>query len=269
MLGPPPPTARGADRHALYQRAVQNPEQEAPFLRRLHQRLTDRPLRVFREDFCGTAYLASHMVTLHRQIEAIGVDIDPDPLDWGRRHNLARLTPAQAERVTLLEANVLEVDGPPADLLAALNYSYWIFRTREALRGYLAHARSCLAPGGLLVLDVWGGSESQVEQEEEREVDGFRYIWDQDRFDPVHHHLTCKIHFEFEDGTRMRNAFRYDWRLWTLPELRDLLEEVGFREIQVLWEGTDHESGGGNGVYRRVDRGDADRSWLAYIVGRR
>ena len=55
----PPYTARTADRHELYQLAVQSPDEDAAFLARYHEKLTGRPLRVLREDFCGTAALSS------------------------------------------------------------------------------------------------------------------------------------------------------------------------------------------------------------------
>jgi hypothetical protein len=106
-----------------------------------------------------------------------------------------------------------------------------------------------------------------VEQEEKREVDGFTYVWDQRNFDPLTYHADCRIHFEFSDGSRMRNAFIYDWRLWTLPELRELMELAGFTGIHVLWEATERATGEGNGVFRKVTRGDADEAWIAYIVG--
>ena len=115
--------------------------------------------------------------------------------------------------------------------------------------------------------DAWGGSETQEVQEEEREQEGFSYIWDQDDFDPLTYNTICKIHFEFEDGSRMRNAFVYDWRLWTLPELREIMDEAGFVDVHVLWEGTELDTGEGNGVFRRVKRGDPDEAWIAYVVG--
>ena len=65
----------------------------------------------------------------------------------------------------------------------------------------------------------------------------------------------------------MRNAFIYEWRLWTLPELREILLEAGFKDIHVLWECTDQDTMEGNGVFRRIKRGDPDPAWLAYIVG--
>ena len=47
------------------------------------------------------------------------------------------------------------------------------------------------------------------------------------------------------------------------------MEEAGFMDVHVLWEGTDHDTGEGNGVFRRVKRGDPDEAWIAYVVGRR
>jgi SAM-dependent methyltransferase len=263
-------TARTADRHWLYQQSVQAPEVDSRFFARFYKRVVGRPARVFREDFCGTAVLACHWVLLHRENRAIGVDIDQKTLDWGRAHNVATLLDdRQRERLTLFCRNVLDVSEPRADIIAALNFSYSVFKTRDELRAYFANARDALERDGLLLVDAWGGSETQVEQEERRPQAGFTYVWDQHRFDPVSHRSTCKIHFEFKDGTRIRNAFVYDWRMWTLPELQELMVEAGLRNIQVLWECTDRETDEGNGVFRKVTRGDADLSWIAYVVGQR
>lgn len=30
----------------------------------------------------------------------------------------------------------------------------------------------------------------------------------------------------------LRRAFRYDWRLWTIPELAEMLEEAGFDSMR-------------------------------------
>ena len=78
-----------------------------------------------------------------------------------------------------------------------------------------------------------------------------------------------KIHFEFRDGSRMRNAFVYDWRLWMLPEMQELMQRAGFRDVHVLWEGTERKTGQGNGVFRRVKRGGDEAAWIAYVVGKK
>jgi hypothetical protein len=120
-----------------------------------------------------------------------------------------------------------------------------------------------------LFLDAWGGGETQFILEEKRRLNGFDYVWDQAEFDPITHEILCKIHFEFRDGTRMRNAFLYDWRLWTLPELRELMFDAGFANLHVLWEGTDRKTRKGNGIFRRVERGGDEKAWVAYVVGRK
>jgi hypothetical protein len=75
------------------------------------------------------------------------------------------------------------------------------------------------------------------------------------------------IHFEFDDGSRINRAFRYDWRLWGLFELRDLLDDAGFSKTEVYWEGTDRQTGEGNDVFRRRERAEDDPAWICYIAG--
>ena len=82
--------------------------------------------------------------------------------------------------------------------------------------------------------------------------------------------MNCRIHFRFPDGSIMRNAFEYDWRLWTLPEVRELLAEAGFEDIQTYWEGTDpDDEESGNGEYTPVREGDADPAYICYIVAQK
>ena len=69
-------------------------------------------------------------------------------------------------------------------------------------------------------------------------------------------------------GSRRDRAFRYDWRLWSLPETCDLLEESGFRKVVVYWEGTTAD-GEPNGVFRPSRKGDLAPAWIAYIIAYR
>ena len=77
--------------------------------------------------------------------------------------------------------------------------------------------------------------------------------------------MQCYIHFRFKDGSKIKKAFSYAWRLYTAPELRDMLIEAGFSKATVYWEGED-EDGEGNGEFTPDARGDADLAWIAYIV---
>jgi hypothetical protein len=263
--------ARLADKYDLYQQSVQEPECEVAFFDRVYRAEYGRRPMVLREDFCGTFAVCCAWVASHRQRQAIGVDLDPQPLVWGRQRNLAKLPESAQRRVTLLEQDVLHIDrragARGADVLAAQNFSFFIFKTRDALRTYFQAARAHLAQQGLLVLDMMGGSEVFVENHEDvRRVNGYRYVWEQARFDPISHEGMYHIHFRFRDGSRLNRAFTYDWRLWTLPEVRELLLEAGFSRVDVYWEDTDADSGEGNGVYRRRRRAQADPSWVAYVV---
>jgi hypothetical protein len=78
--------------------------------------------------------------------------------------------------------------------------------------------------------------------------------------------MECNIHFEFPDGSRFDKAFSYQWRLWTLPEIREILYESGFTQVDIYWEGTDEDTGEGNGLYTPSEIGDADAGWICYIV---
>ena len=84
-----------ADKFALYKIAVQTPQDDARFLARYFQRLSGRPLRLLREDFCGATNILCEFVKLHRENRGIGVDLDPEPLQWCRMHNFAELSKSQ------------------------------------------------------------------------------------------------------------------------------------------------------------------------------
>ncbi len=264
-----------ADPHDLYEKSVQSPENDMPFLSAYFKKITGKTLRHFREDFCGTAYLSSYFVKQHPRNYAIGIDLDWPTINWGIKHHRSPMAPGQQRRLSLINANVLDIQKPLSQMIAALNFSYMVFHDRPTLLSYLQNAKQSLHPNGLLVLDIWGGSESQVLQEEGREIDNpldedigdFVFVWDQDAFDPFTHKYTARIHFSFTDESEIRDAFVYDWRLWTIPEVRELMTEAGFQDVHVLWEGTDPKTGEGTQEYDRADKGEADLAWIAYLVG--
>lgn len=263
-------TAATADIHELYQLAVQHVESEIDFVDEQFHKIRGRKASVLREDFCGTGNTACEWVRRRRTNTAIGLDIDQPTLDWGMEHNVAGLKPEQRQRVRLLNRDVLEPgDAVGVDIVLAMNFSYWLFTTRDAMRGYLQSVRRSLADDGLLFLDFYGGYEAFREMTEDREIDegvrSFTYVWDQHRYDPISGHMQCFIHFKFPDKTKIKHAFAYNWRLWTLPEIRELLEEAGFRNVTIFWEGAD-EDGEGNGEFSPVTRGDADPAFICYLI---
>jgi SAM-dependent methyltransferase len=259
--------AEQADIHELYELSVQSVENEVEFLQTTFRELTGRTGYLFREDFCGTASASCQWVRQGSEFQAIGVDIDPSVLEWGREHRVGRLAPEDQARVSLIESDVMRVETPKVDLLAAFNFSYWIFDTRDTLRAYFRRVYDALKDDGVFFCDMFGGPEAQEETREKtkHKEHGFTYIWHQAEFHPVTHYMRTHIHFRFKDGSKIKKAFTYEWRLWTSPELLELLLEAGFRKATVYWEGED-EDGEGNGEFTPEECGEADLAWIAYIV---
>lgn len=257
--------AQQADRYALYEESVQNSEADLHLIRRVYRRHHGRAPETLREDFCGTAIFACDWVRGGPRQRAWGVDLDPVPLDYGRERHVAKLSAAQQARLGLIEGDVLDARTPPADVTVAFNFSYFLFRTRGELRRYFEVARKGLAEQGVFFLDAYGGGEAQKSCIEKRRFGRFRYVWDQHSFDPITHAVTNFIHFEFNDGSQWKRAFRYDWRLWSLPEIRELLLEAGFRKVEIYWEDAD-ENGDGNGVFRLREHAPDDPAWICYIA---
>ncbi len=261
-------SAKTADVHDLYQRSVQAPDVDVQFFSRIYKSTFKTAPAVLREDFCGTAAVCCEWVKLKGERVAFGVDLDPEALAWGREHNLALVSDAARERVHLIEGDVRTTKTPPADVVAAQNFSYCVFKTRDDLRAYFRFVREHMAESGVFILDLFGGYESiEDDREEVTDFGDFEYVWDQHRFDPITHFGTYKIHFRFPDRTKIRNAFVYEWRLWTIPEVREVLLEAGFERADAYWEDTDQETGDGNGHFRRRESGECDPAWIAYIVG--
>jgi SAM-dependent methyltransferase len=257
-------TAANADRHRLYEETVQNTDFDVDLLTGLfRRRVGGKPLSL-REDFCGTARLCAEWVGSDPERRATGIDIDRSVLAWGREHNIAPLGDA-AERVTLVHGDVREGPADRFDVVVAFNYSYFCFKDRATLRGYFESVKPALNDGGLFVIDLFGGYEAGQVLEEERKYKGYRYVWHQAAYNPITADFKAHIHFRFKDGTAIEPAFTYDWRLWSIPELRELLEEAGYRHIECLWEDED-EDGEGTGEFRPRRRVINDPGYNAYLV---
>lgn len=272
---PAAPMAEVVDRYELYGLSVQDAAHEVEFFDKLYGEFYDEPAKVLREDFCGTFAVCAEWVKSREDRIAVGVDLDPEPLDWGREKHLASLTDEQRQRLTLMQADVREVAEPKADLLAAQNFSFWCFKTRDELRHYFEQARQNLADGGLLVLDMMGGYECFEEKHEDlRKVPwpnrrgGFTYVWEQESFNPITHDARFHIHFRFKDKSELKQAFTYEWRFWMLPEVGELLTEAGYREHHVYWEGTTAD-GEGDDDWKKATVAESDPSWIAYVVAKK
>ena len=258
--------ASSADRHALYEMAVQEVEAEIDFVDQTFANIRRRQANFLREDFCGTANSSCEWIRRRPTNRAVGLDLSQEVLDWGMANNVKKLSLQQKPRIALLNQNVLHYQGEQADVIIAMNFSYQLFKTRDTLRHYFSQARAGLTKQGILFIDAYGGHDSWRETKESTKHKNFTYYWDQAKFDPITANMICHIHFKFKDGSQMRKAFTYDWRMWTLPELQEVLAEAGFSKVTVYWEGTDADTGEGDGVYSATEHGVDDPAWIAYLT---
>ena len=258
--------------YALYEKSVQSPERHVAWFDDVYLGLRGFPARSLREDFCGTHLLATQWVSLRPGNVALGLDLDAETLEHGKARNRKKLKPSLRERVIVSQADVMNVTQPGVDLLVACNFSFFIFKQRQQLAKYFRAVHGSLAKDGLAIFEMAGGP-GMIEPVRERKVFkrggkwDFTYIWDQKSFDPITHDAKYAIHFNLADGTRIQDAFTYDWRLWTIPEVKDLLAECGFKEIRVYWE-TSHD-GEGTGEYVETQSADNAWAWIAYVVAGR
>ena len=127
-----------AERHLLYERAVQCVEAEIDMVDETFEKLRGRKAETLREDFCGTANTSCEWVRRRNENRAWGIDLDKEVLDWGMQHRVTPLSPEQRQRIELINEDVLSAKTPQIDAILAMNFSYWIFKTRDSLRDYFS-----------------------------------------------------------------------------------------------------------------------------------
>ena len=259
-------TKQPFDKYDYYLRAVQGPQADCEFISDTYKKIRGRRPKVLREDFCGTFMICCEWVKMNRENRAIGIDLDPEPLAYGRTHHLAKLKPTQSERLRLIEGSVLTARPEPADAIAALNFSYYLFKSRLLLRQYFARAHKGLAKDGIFVVDCFGGKACQEPNEEKTKIEDFVYHWDQTSWNPVTHEALFHIHFKRKGEPMRRKVFTYDWRMWSIAEIREIMTEAGFRKSTVYWEGT-KRNGEGNGIFAPTEKGEDCEGWVAYVIG--
>ena len=253
------------DRFLTYEKSVQSPDVEMEMVEEFYRKVRSgkRPLRL-REDFCGTFANSRAWVKMGPNYRAWCFDLDPAPLKWGLKRSEKMLTLDERARIFPAKKNVLTGKSPQVDLILGLNFSYFIFRQRKVLLDYFKRCLRRLDRSGVLVLDCFGGSDALKTKNYRNKRSKWWYHWDHRFYNPINHHCKYQIHFEEFDGPFRRAVFKYEWRHWMLPELRDLLEEAGFKKTVVMWEGDDGK-GRGDGKFRPKEVGDACVSWVAYI----
>lgn len=259
-----PTMADLADRHVYYEDSVQCVESEIDFVDATYKKLRKRNATTLREDFCGTTNTSCEWIKRRKTNTALCIDLDEEVLEWGKKNKIAKLIPDQVKRLHVINDNVITVKTEPVDIVLAMNFSYWLLLERKLTIDYFKSVYKALVDDGIFFLDAYGGYEAYQELKEKTKYKNFTYIWQQSRYNPINGIAKNHIHFKFKDGSKMMNAFSYEWRVWTMPEILDMLTEADFKPT-VYWEQAD-DDGEGNGVFIPETEGDADAGWIAYIV---
>ena len=225
-----------------------------------------------REDFCGTFLIGCEWVKQGPERRAIVLDIDPEPLRYGRRVHLSRLAPAARRRVEVRRCDVRSITSPRVHLICAMNFSFYAFKRSEDLLRYFQACYHSLGPRGVLIVDVVGGPAfhraPHCEQRSYRYTRGvkadypwFTYFWHHKHFDSRRREGVYAIDFKPADGPRYRDVFIYDWRVWSLPEIRAAMHRAGF-ETALTYTQSDAD-----GCCRRIGRDPRDECWICYVAG--
>ena len=264
-----PSMAEMADKFDCYQKSVQEPEHEVEIFDLAYREAYGKRPMALREDFCGTFAVSCEWIRSHKNRQGEGVDICSETLQWGIDNNLSKLTPDASNRLNIINQDVRSKTSKPADVLAAQNFSFWIFKTREEVVRYLKIACQNLNEKGIVVLDMMGGKECYATDTTEKRTvvkgkKGFIYHWEQAYFNPGTGDCSFYIHFKFGDGSKMKKAFEYHWRFWTIPEVKEMLAEAGFQKSMVYWDTAPEDE---DANWTAISEAPNDDSWLCYVIG--
>lgn len=230
----PKNTAQSIDFYSLYTAAFQDPEREMPLLRDEYTQQFGNPPQRLREDFCGTCANGFEWIKLGDQYRAIGIDVDETTIKLAQAKRDSLLLTQEKDRITLIHGDVLDLQLPTGDVVAALNCSFCYFWERHQFKEYLEKCFATISNCGMIALEIYCGADAYNLGCDEIAIEGATAIWEQAKFDPVTNRCLNFIHFRLSDGELIERVFEYDFRLWSPAECIDLLYEVGFSQIKTV-----------------------------------
>jgi len=262
--------SKSFDKYDLYVNSVQSADHDAELIFKMFKQSiagNSQSDILLREDFCGTAALCYEWAALSPKHHAMGIDLDSQALQWGKRNLAPQHAPTSNNRVKLVCGDVMRNWRDKPNIICALNFSYFFLKTRPGLLRYLKSCRKSLKKNGLLVLDAFGGPEYLGPHLDRRRNSSkrFTFWWEVENFDAISNQIKTHIHFKIDGEKIRKRVFSYDWRLWSIPEITELLLEAGFKKIEYWAEGLTWR-GEGNGRFRKITSEKNCETWITYIT---
>ncbi len=188
---------------------------------------------------CGTGNVSEILAA--EGLDVVGVDLSEPMIQEARRKALKQRLPIEYH---VQDAAALDLPGSPFDLCFSLFDSLNYILDPAALHSAISRVYAHLRPGGMFIFDVntlYALENGFFDQENTESNDRLRYVW-RSEYDPESR--ICTVHMRFflrgQNGvdeefreTHLQYAYRED-------ELRSMLEDAGFQEVQTYHAYTLH-----------------------------
>jgi hypothetical protein len=219
-------------KHALYQSYVQNPKREIEFYRKQFRKIFNKVPLKFREDFCGTGLLCCEWVKSNVLNTALGIDLDLETLNYGLENNINNLS-SGFDRVKLIHQNVLDTFdiNEKFDIICSMNYSHFLLHKRKDLVKYFTNVKVNLNTKGLFIMDFFGGSHVFNYHTHNNLTDHYKYIGQQ--INILNNVTHISLNFKTKSD-KFEPLFQYDFRVYSLIEIKEALEEAGFNKFVIF-----------------------------------
>lgn len=197
------------------------------------------------------------------------MDIDRSTLVWGKENNFNSFEGTE-KRFKLLCKNVLDIEENIAksdspDVICAYNFALFFFETRKDLIKYLKIVYNNLKRDGIFIFDVLGGESIQQDGKSTKKLSGdVIYEFSHTGIDPITNFLNIDITFKFKDGSKLKSCFTYKWRIWSITDLREAVEEAGFKRTTVWFPQQDDDDADVH--YEPTSTAEQRDSWNCYVV---
>ena len=235
------------EKYGLYRETVYHPDKDNVIqLNNLFRALKGRDARVLREDFCGIFDLSTLWVDYNNTNKAICVDVDSEPIEWGKNHTTVKMNSNKWNRVDIRndDCRYVDVKDTSVDISIVGNWSQQILVKRSDMLAYFKNVYDSLKDDGIFMLGGVNDLEYEIEPYIEHRAipfnnKSYKYTFEIQGTCPYTHLGMCKIHFALDN--KNATPFVYPWRVWTVAEYLDILSEVGFEKANIMAQIVDED----------------------------